>query len=405
MGAHWNVAIMDSIGEGEAAKLAVVSGGPFRWIRHPNYLAVFLELLALPLVHAAWLTAGLGSLAHLWVLRHRIRAEERALLTHSSYQSVMSGKPRFVPRPILTMLARLGALIRLGRPLFLVGGFLLYGLGVAAAAGHGSAIDPTLFVLGLAAVASFQLMTHYANDYFDYPADCLNLSATRWSGGSRVLVRGELPRGAGLIVALLAAGAGLAVTGLLAMRGSAGPVAPLLLVIALLSWAYSAPPLRLHSTGFGELDCTLVVTGLVPLFAFQLHAHGLAPSRELLLAIAPLCCLQFAMLVAVSVPDAAGDAAAGKRTLVVRLGSQRAVRLQAAAVVLAYGSLPALHAAGLPGAVALAAAVPAPLALWQVTRMRAGRSLQPGNWEAYTFWSAALLVLTAAAEIAGFMVG
>jgi len=38
---------------------------PIRWIRHPNYVAVFLELLALPLVHAAWLTARLGQLSSL----------------------------------------------------------------------------------------------------------------------------------------------------------------------------------------------------------------------------------------------------------------------------------------------------------------------------------------------------
>ncbi len=37
--------------------LGVVTGGPYRFVRHPNYVAVFVELLALPLVHGAWLTA------------------------------------------------------------------------------------------------------------------------------------------------------------------------------------------------------------------------------------------------------------------------------------------------------------------------------------------------------------
>ena len=50
--------------------------GPYRWVRHPNYVAVFLELLALPLIHSAWLTALLGGVAHLWVLRQRIATEE-----------------------------------------------------------------------------------------------------------------------------------------------------------------------------------------------------------------------------------------------------------------------------------------------------------------------------------------
>jgi methyltransferase len=92
LGPHWNVQIMDSM------PLGVVSDGPFRWIRHPNYVAVFLELLALPAVHGAWITASLGTLAHLWVLYHRIGAEEAVLLAHPAYQRAMGDKPRFVPR-------------------------------------------------------------------------------------------------------------------------------------------------------------------------------------------------------------------------------------------------------------------------------------------------------------------
>jgi methyltransferase len=56
-----------------------VDGGPFRWLRHPNYLAVAVELGALPLVHTAWLTAALFGTANLLLLRHRIRVEDAAL--------------------------------------------------------------------------------------------------------------------------------------------------------------------------------------------------------------------------------------------------------------------------------------------------------------------------------------
>jgi methyltransferase len=93
LGPHWNVQIMDSL------SLGVVSTGPFRFIRHPNYVAVFLELLALPLVYAAWWTAALGGVMHLWVLRHRIAAEEATLLAHAQYRTLMADKPRFFPRP------------------------------------------------------------------------------------------------------------------------------------------------------------------------------------------------------------------------------------------------------------------------------------------------------------------
>ncbi len=61
----------------------LVTGGPYRYLRHPNYLAVVVEFAALPLVHTAWLTAAIFSLANLVVLRRRIAVEEAALARYS----------------------------------------------------------------------------------------------------------------------------------------------------------------------------------------------------------------------------------------------------------------------------------------------------------------------------------
>ena len=75
-----------------------VTGGPFRYLRHPNYLAVILEIAALPLVHSAWGTAVFFSLANGILLRVRIRAEERALEEHNRYLESFARTPRLVPR-------------------------------------------------------------------------------------------------------------------------------------------------------------------------------------------------------------------------------------------------------------------------------------------------------------------
>jgi methyltransferase len=91
LGQHWNVGVMDSTRQG------VVDTGPYRWVRHPNYTAVFVELLALPLVHTAWITAIAGSIAHVFVLRARVAAEDRVLLANADYQARMGAKPRFFP--------------------------------------------------------------------------------------------------------------------------------------------------------------------------------------------------------------------------------------------------------------------------------------------------------------------
>jgi len=91
LGAHWNVQVMDS------ARLGVVASGPYRWVRHPNYSAVFVEMVSLPLIHTAWITALTGTLAHVWVLRGRIAAEEKVLLAEPAYRAAMGAKPRFIP--------------------------------------------------------------------------------------------------------------------------------------------------------------------------------------------------------------------------------------------------------------------------------------------------------------------
>jgi methyltransferase len=93
LGPHWNVRIMAS------TSLGVVTDGPYRFVRHPNYVAVFVELAALPLVHGAYVTALAGAAAHLWVLAQRIRAEEEVLHADPVYRELMGSKPRFLPWP------------------------------------------------------------------------------------------------------------------------------------------------------------------------------------------------------------------------------------------------------------------------------------------------------------------
>ena len=88
----------------------------------------------------------------------------------------------------------------------------------------------------------------------------------------------------------------------------------------------------------------------------------------------------------------------------VRLGAERTKRFYGLTVAAVYVSLPVLVVAGLPEGIALAAAVPTPVALWRIMRTRAGDFQRPERWESLAFWAVALLVGTVVAELVGVTV-
>ncbi|RVX43492.1 alkylresorcinol O-methyltransferase [Nonomuraea polychroma] len=73
LGRQWNTRVVVVPG------LPLVTGGPYRWMRHPNYVAVVAEGLALPLVHTAWLTALVFTAVNAVLLAIRITVEDAAL--------------------------------------------------------------------------------------------------------------------------------------------------------------------------------------------------------------------------------------------------------------------------------------------------------------------------------------
>ncbi len=93
LGSAWNVRVVLVPGE------AAVTTGPYRYLRHPNYVGVVLEIFAVPLIHGAWLACVVFSALNVCVLWVRIRCEEAALADHSDYGARFGDKPRFVPRP------------------------------------------------------------------------------------------------------------------------------------------------------------------------------------------------------------------------------------------------------------------------------------------------------------------
>lgn len=91
LGERWNTRVLVVPGESAAVS------GPYRFVRHPNYVAVIAEMIALPLVHTAWVTALVATLANALLLRARIRHEEAALAAAGDYFARLGDRPRLLP--------------------------------------------------------------------------------------------------------------------------------------------------------------------------------------------------------------------------------------------------------------------------------------------------------------------
>jgi methyltransferase len=74
LGRQWNTRVIVVPGAPR------ITGGPYRWIPHPNYVAVIVEGIALPLVHSAWFTAVMFTVLNAALLRTRVQVENAALV-------------------------------------------------------------------------------------------------------------------------------------------------------------------------------------------------------------------------------------------------------------------------------------------------------------------------------------
>lgn len=294
------------------------------------------------------------------------------------------------------------AFIRLGRFVFLSGGFILYGLGAAIAHYTGAEIHWQKYIWGQVIVTLTQLMTHYSNDYFDFEADAANLSPTRWSGGSRVLPTGELnpivSRNAAIILLIVATSLSI----LLATIEKVGTLTlPILLLAIGLSWSYSSPPLRLNSHGLGEIAAIMILSVLTPILGFYLQVGEI--QKIVLLPLPTLALLQFNMVLSVHLPDVEGDQLVNKRTLVVILGSPATCPLYLVCLFSAYAFLPIMGIAGLSLLVMGAGFLTLPVAGWQVWQIWQGGWFKAEKWENIAFLSIILLMGTAILEIFAFL--
>jgi 1,4-dihydroxy-2-naphthoate octaprenyltransferase len=217
---------------------------------------------------------------------------------------------------------------------FLTATIVPVSLGIAAAA-YDRRFSLGLAVLTLLGAMAVHLGLNVANDVFDTMSgvDDVNFTPTKFSGGSRVLQYGLVSlrqmmtlSGFFYAVAIIIGLVLVATTGLgLLWLGVAG---------VLISYFYTAPPLRLVHRGLGEL-AVAVGFGPIMLLGAYFVQTGHYAWRPLILSI-PVAIFVMLILYANEIPDRFADAKAGKRTLVVRMPPAMVIQGYVASVAAAY---------------------------------------------------------------------
>ncbi len=243
-------------------------------------------------------------------------------------------------------------------------------LGAALARRDGAVFDWPIFLAALLGAVLLHAGANLANDYYDHRsgADEANENyIPPFTGGSRLIQEGVIGPGWFLKAAafsfILAGFLGL----YLFLR--VGQVVLWLGFFGAISgFFYTAPPFKLSHRGLGEFIVALDFGVLTTLGGYVVLAGRL--SWTPVLASAPLALFITAVLLVNGLPDAAGDAAVGKRTLAVRLGPARATLFLGILFLSAFVSAAALSASGLLPPASLLALLALPLALrsWNAAR-------------------------------------
>lgn len=181
-------------------------------------------------------------------------------------------------------------------------------------------IDWTLFVCLHLFGLFDQLYIVYANDYADQDADRCNTTFNLFSGGSRVLVDGDLTPGQLKNGAIVMAGLCIAIGVGLTLFYQRWWAVPVVIFALSLVWAYSYPPIKLSYRGGGETLQMIGVGLVLPLFSYYVQAGSLVQFPWLL--IAALLPSQLACAMSTSLPDEPSDRSAAKRTSTVVLGAK-----------------------------------------------------------------------------------
>ena len=208
--------------------------------------------------------------------------------------------------------------------------FFAYGIGALAFLKLHGGFDLTVFLLGYVLLFLMEVIVVFSNDYYDRETDRLNRFFSPFSGGSRVLVNGLISASAikRAIKLLFFITCGLMMAVALLSATAFPHVVLMVSILFLIAVSYTAPPLKLSYHGWGEVVVGFTHSFAVILCGFVFQGGSMDTVFPWLLGV-PLFLSILPAIIMGGVPDFTADKQAGKRTLVVRLGREKAAYLAA----------------------------------------------------------------------------
>jgi 1,4-dihydroxy-2-naphthoate polyprenyltransferase len=230
-------------------------------------------------------------------------------------------------------------------------------LGMIISRSQGYPLNIPVAIFSTIAIVLIMLATYYSGEYYDYESDCLNTSYNKFSGGSRILPSGLIPKEQVWIASVSCLG-GAALIGLgIYFFFQTGPFTlPLGALGMLCGFFYSSRPIQWAYRGIGEILIGLCYGWLTVNTGYYLQAghFDLLPTAVSI----PIGISIFLVILINEFPDYFADRASGKKNLVVRLGREKASWLYASLSGICFLTILLGIFQGVPSIIALFSIIP-----------------------------------------------